>query len=103
MDFARQHAADVMTGSPVSYIKDARLCGSLFDSEDTSGLKCGVDSNFFVDHTEPLDAQVRFKELGGWPLGDLPDGHEFLLMFDVARRNKSRSSQSTDSDVVSGE
>jgi hypothetical protein len=93
LDFARQHAAGVLTGSPVSYIKNARLCGNIFNSGDVSGLKCGVDSNFFVDHDEPLDALARLKELGGWPLGDLPDGHEFLLVFDVAQRRRPRSSQ----------
>ncbi|KAL7627323.1 hypothetical protein AAE478_001515 [Parahypoxylon ruwenzoriense] len=83
---------------------------TLLDSEDgifgivssqSSGLqgprkslwKCGVDSNFFVDHTEPLEALAWLKEAGEWPLGDLPDGHEFLALFDVPRRRRSRSAQ----------
>ncbi|KND91832.1 hypothetical protein TOPH_03363, partial [Tolypocladium ophioglossoides CBS 100239] len=93
LDFARQHAADVMAGSPVSYIKGAKLCGSLFHPGDTTGLRCGVDSDFFVDHTEPLEALAWFKEMGEWPLGDLPDGHEFLLLFELARRRRSRPLQ----------
>ncbi|CAH0053958.1 unnamed protein product [Clonostachys solani] len=91
LDFARQYAAGVMAGSPVNYVKNARLCGNLFNLGDISGLKCGVDLNFFVDYTEPLDALAWFKELGEWPLGDLPDRHEFLLMFNVAQRRRSRS------------
>ncbi|KAH8729260.1 hypothetical protein BGZ61DRAFT_446059 [Ilyonectria robusta] len=89
LDFARQHTAGVLAASPVSYIKDAKPCGSLFHPADTTGLTCGVNSNFFVDHAEPLEALKRAKESRGWPLGDLPDGHEFLLLFDVAHRRGS--------------
>lgn len=37
LDFIRQHASAVMKASPVSYIKDAELRGSLFNAEETNG------------------------------------------------------------------
>lgn len=85
LDFARDHAAGIMAISPVNYIKDAKLRGSLFDSNDDSGMVSGVDSGFYVDHDEPFEALARFKEEGAWPLGDLPDGHEFLFIAEKSR------------------
>ncbi|KAJ6462407.1 hypothetical protein DFH09DRAFT_1113881 [Mycena vulgaris] len=37
---------------------------------------------FFVEHREPLEALSGFQtEYGGiWPLGQLPEGHEFLIL-----------------------
>ncbi|KAF4508818.1 hypothetical protein G6O67_005151 [Ophiocordyceps sinensis] len=81
--FAERHAASVLAASPVGYVKDAKLRGNLFHPRDTTGLVCGVDTDFYVDHAEPLEALARVNESGGWPFGDLPDGHEFLLLFDV--------------------
>jgi hypothetical protein len=90
LDFARDHAAGVMEASPIKYIKDSRVCGTLFDSKDISGMVSGVDSNFFVDHEEPLEALAWLQEDGSWPLGDLKDGHEFLFLVDRPRRRRSR-------------
>ncbi|KAI1773744.1 hypothetical protein F4818DRAFT_452772 [Hypoxylon cercidicola] len=81
--FARNNAADFIAASPIGYIKDARLRGSLFDPEDVTGLTCGVDSNFFVDHAEPFAVLAQIELHEEWPLGYFPDGHEFLLLFEV--------------------
>ncbi|KAH8743623.1 hypothetical protein F5883DRAFT_592349 [Diaporthe sp. PMI_573] len=94
LDFAAAHAVGVMSASPVSYIKDAKVCGRLFEAQDTSGMICGVNSNFYVDHAEPLEALSEFQEDGNWPLGDLSDGHEFLLLLDKPHRRRSRSASS---------
>lgn len=83
-----------MKVSPIPYIRDAKLCGSLFDPGDSTGLVCGVDTGFFVDHEEPLDALERVKGIWEWPLGDLLDGHEYLLVLPAKqRRSRSRSSK----------
>ncbi|KAK2036412.1 hypothetical protein LZ31DRAFT_536413 [Colletotrichum somersetense] len=94
MDFARNYAAGVLKASPVNYIRNAKLCGSLFNSDDTTGMVSGVDSNFYVDHGEPLEALAWFKEDGNWPLGELPDGHEFLFLVEKSHRRRSRSASS---------
>lgn len=91
LDFAQAHAAGVMAASPVEYIKAAKLRGSLFDSSDTSGLVSGVDTGFYVDHEEPLQALTWMMEHGSWPLGDLPEGHEFLFLVEMSGRRRSRS------------
>ena len=92
-------AKEVMAGSPITYVKDARLCGNIFEPESPSSgvngpVSC-VNTEFFVDHQEPLDALKWIQEDGGvWPLGDLPDGHEFLLAFESSsRRRRSLSSR----------
>ena len=79
MDFAAENAA-VMSSSPIEYVKNAVRCGKLFDSEDSTGIVSGVNTGFFVDHAEPLKALAEIRETWEWPLGDLPDGCEFLLI-----------------------
>ncbi|KAK0655420.1 hypothetical protein B0T16DRAFT_317604 [Cercophora newfieldiana] len=92
LDFAQVHATTVIASSPIAYVQDAKLRGSLFSEGSSNGLVSGVDSGFFVDHEEPLAALAWLRERGQWQLGDLPDGHEFLLVFDSARRRRWRSS-----------
>ena len=85
----RQRAID--KASPVGYIRDAKLRGRLFDSEDTSGLVSSVDTAFFVDHEGPLEALAWVRESMDWPLSELFDGHEFILILQARRRSRSRS------------
>ncbi len=80
-----------MKASPIRYVKDAKLRGSLFNSEDARGLVSSVDTGFWVDHTEPLETLVWAQEIVDWPLGELHDGHEFLLILEARRRTRSRS------------
>ncbi|KAG7111738.1 hypothetical protein HYQ44_009933 [Verticillium longisporum] len=96
LDFAQAHAAGVMAASPIEYIQAAKLRGSLFDSRDTGEMVSAVDSGFYVDHDEPLEALAWFKANRTWPLGDLPDGHEFLFSVgrSTQRRSRSASTQS---------
>lgn len=88
--FIHDNAEAIMKVSPISYVKDAELRGSLFDPEDTSGVVSSVNTRFFVDHTEPLEALAWVRGGLDWPLGELLDGYEFLLMIEVRRRDRSR-------------
>ena len=78
-----------MKASPIGYVKDAKLRGSVFSPDDNSGLVSCVDSGFFVDHTEPLEALAWVREWMEWPLGELLDGHEFVLIFETRSRSRS--------------
>ena len=80
-----------MAGSPIAYVQNAKLCGSIFSPGETNGLVSGVNTEFFVDHREPLEALSWLREQGLWPLGDLPNGQEFLVVFEVQRHRRSRS------------
>lgn len=51
----------------------------------------GANSHFFVDHSEPLRV-LRSLQDGEWPLGDLPEGHEFMLLFERPGRRHSQDS-----------
>ncbi|KAI1343673.1 hypothetical protein F5Y15DRAFT_173699 [Xylariaceae sp. FL0016] len=90
LQFVVQEAGRIMKASPIAYIRDAQLSGSLFHPEDDTGLVSGVNTNFFVDHIEPLEALHDLQENGLWSLGDLPEGHEFLVMLEKPYR-RSRS------------
>ena len=85
-----------MDASPISYIKNAKLCGSVFIPSDTSGLVSSVNSGFFVEHNEPLEALAWVQEEMKWPLGELFDGHEFLLLIESKRRARSTSAKRPD-------
>lgn len=91
LEFIKEHAEEIMRASPIRYVKDAKVCGSLFNPEDTSGLVSSVDTGFWVNHTEPLEALAWAKDIVDWPLGELHDGHEFLLVLEVRRRTRSTS------------
>jgi hypothetical protein len=90
LDVIGKHAQEIIESSPIGYVKDAKLHGSVFFPDDTSGLVSCVDSGFFVDHTEPLEALAWVREGMEWPLGELFDGHEFLLIFEARRRSRFR-------------
>ncbi|KAJ5917526.1 hypothetical protein N7466_011080 [Penicillium verhagenii] len=95
LDFIGKIASEVMSTSPIPYIRDAKLCGTVFDANHSSGIVSGVNTNFFVDHTEPLKALAIVKNEWQWPLGKLLDGHEYLLILPA----KKRRSRSTSADV----
>lgn len=83
-----------MSASPIPYIRDAELRGTIFGSDDTTGIVSGVNTKFFVDHEEPLDALRLVQEDWQWPLGDLPDGYEYLIIMPAKqRRSRSRSAE----------
>ncbi len=86
-----KYAEEIMKESPISYVKDAKLRGSVFNPGDTSGLVSSADSEFFVDHNEPLEALAWVREEMDWPLGELFDGHEFLLILEARRHSRSRT------------
>ncbi|KAF2191260.1 hypothetical protein K469DRAFT_720250 [Zopfia rhizophila CBS 207.26] len=91
LDFIKENAESIMKASPVRYVRDAELRGKLFNPEDDSGLVSSVDTGFYVDHEEPLEALTWVRESMDWPLGELLDGHEFVLILKVRRRPRSRS------------
>ncbi|CAJ2508386.1 Uu.00g134120.m01.CDS01 [Anthostomella pinea] len=103
LDFIAENADLLMKSSPIRYIHDAKLCGSLFNTEDSTGLVSGVDTGFFVDHGEPLEALSLVRETWNWPLGELPDGHEYLLIVQGKhRRSRSRSVPKSTDQHLSG-
>jgi hypothetical protein len=91
LDFIKENAEAIMKTSPIRYVKNAKLCGSLFNPEDASGLVSAVNTDFWVDHTEPLEALAWARDVGDWPLGELHDGHEFILVLEARRRTQPRS------------
>ncbi|KAL6247758.1 hypothetical protein RBB50_005106 [Rhinocladiella similis] len=84
--FIRENADNVMKLSPVDYVRNAQLRGSLFDAIDSTGAVSSVFTNFFVDHAEPLRALDLVRQGLDWPLGELLEGHEFLLMIEARIR-----------------
>ncbi|KAL3951836.1 hypothetical protein ACCO45_013553 [Purpureocillium lilacinum] len=84
LDYIKSNAEAVMKSSPIPYVRDAKLCGKLF-GDASSGLVAGIDSRFFVDHAEPMQALKEIKQHWDWPLGDLPEGCEYLVVMPSTR------------------
>ncbi|KAK3687213.1 hypothetical protein B0T22DRAFT_438867 [Podospora appendiculata] len=71
LGFMKTCASEVMAGSPIAYVKAAKLCGSLFQPDGTASdtsLVSGVNTDFFVNHEEPLSALQWLQGEGKWPL-----------------------------------
>ncbi|KAJ5251126.1 hypothetical protein N7489_001536 [Penicillium chrysogenum] len=92
LDFIRRKAHRTMKSSPIPYIQNATLRGTIFQPEDTSGMVSGVNTGFFVDHEEPQKVLQAVRGNWQWPLGDLPDGHEYLLVMPAKHRRPTPSS-----------
>lgn len=69
-----------MRRSPVEYVQNARLVGSLFNKATFDGSVSSADTGFFVDHAEPLQTLDGVRSTSQWPLGDLLEGHEFIML-----------------------
>ncbi|KAL2067022.1 hypothetical protein VTL71DRAFT_1446 [Oculimacula yallundae] len=82
--YMRAEAKKVMATCPVTYVREAKLRGNLFEDGEADGAICCADTQFWVDHQEPDIAHFLLKRNGiSWPLGELPEGHEYLLMATV--------------------
>jgi len=81
--FCHDNARSIMMRSPVKYLQDAELHGSLFEENCTSGAISSVFTNFYVDHAEPLVALSIYKARQQWVLGELLDGHEFIIIVPI--------------------
>lgn len=83
LDFIRQDASAIMRRSPVEYVQNARLVGSLFNKATLDGSVSLGDTGFFVDHAEPLQTLDSVRSTSQWPLGELLEGHEFIMLSKV--------------------
>lgn len=82
--FCQRFAKSIIENSPVDYVREMKLCGSLFDANCKTGAISAVFTSFYVDHTEPLEALAEYREHGPWALGELLEGHEFLVILQVS-------------------
>jgi GNAT superfamily N-acetyltransferase len=91
LEMTKQQAREIMASCPVGYVREAKLRGELFEGKVTDGTISCADTDFWVDHEEPLEALKIVKEKGiTWPLGELPDGHEFLVVVKAKANDHTR-------------
>ena len=83
LDFISRNAKKVLEASNIGYLKAAKLWGSIFQAGGDTGAVSSVFTEFYVDHDEPLEALDRFKARSQWRLGELLDGHEYLVLFPI--------------------
>ena len=85
-NFVKENMVAVIQASPIKYIKEAELEGSLYNPSDASGQVSSANTRFYVDHRLPLEALKRVKDIEDWPLGELLEGREFVVLFEARRR-----------------
>ncbi|KAH7329922.1 hypothetical protein BKA65DRAFT_355516, partial [Rhexocercosporidium sp. MPI-PUGE-AT-0058] len=84
LELMRLEARDIMATCPVTYVRDAKLPGALFEDEAVDGTASCADTQFWVDHRETDEALDIIRQKGRvWPLGYLPEGHEYLLLISL--------------------
>ena len=84
LSFCHENAKLIIEASPIGYVREMQLRGSLFEKDCTSGAISSVYTEFYVDHEEPLAVLQSFKASGKWTLGELLEGHEFLIIVPVS-------------------
>ncbi|KAK7426510.1 hypothetical protein QQZ08_006968 [Neonectria magnoliae] len=68
LDFIREHSDAIFKASPMQYVKETAVSGTLFDAKDSTGLISGVKHEVFVDHEESRCASPdpQFTSLATW-------------------------------------
>ena len=80
LGMTRDYGREIMDSCPVPYVRNATIHGKLFGEVGDGSVSC-ADTHFWVDHEEPLKAVDAVRRKGtAWPFGELPDGHEFLIV-----------------------
>jgi hypothetical protein len=73
--YSLERMNSMMESCPVGYVRNAK------PRFDVNGAVSCADTQFWVDHGEPLDALQTLEGQGRiWPFGRLPGGHEFLVL-----------------------
>jgi hypothetical protein len=79
VELIKEHARGAMDASPVDYVRSAALGGSLFVPEDSTAVSCAF-TDFWVDHGEPSAVLEEVRKTRYWPLGENPEGIEYLVL-----------------------
>lgn len=73
-----EDAARIMKACPVTYVRQAEV------RTDEVNAVCCANTKFWVDHEEPKKALATLEhQRREWQIGDLPEGHEYLIIVDT--------------------
>jgi hypothetical protein len=104
-DFIKAHVARIYTLCNITYLADKPLVGSMFGTIphiDKTTPKALINSEFHIDHDEPLEALISLPLDVQWPLGPLLEGHEFIVLFEVGTNRKRTSGESVRTGSIVG-
>lgn len=85
LDYIAQNAPAILQSCPIECIRNAKPAGTLFQPGSESIIVSAADTNFEVDHPEPNQALEVIKKNVKWPLGELAEAHELLLLIQHKR------------------
>lgn len=75
-----RHARGILRRCEISNLHDAPLQGKLFQSEPEEGIVSCINTKNFVDLGDVEAGIRRAGKEGGWVLGKIPEGGEFLVV-----------------------
>jgi len=84
-DFIGQHVKDIFSVTPIEYLKNIKLHGSLLE-DSPPDIVSSIYAEFIVDRKESLEAFQGIQGCKALVLGNLLDGHEFLINLSVAKK-----------------
>ena len=88
LNYTEKHGEGIKTLSPIPYVRDSPLSGRVFDRASRCKLMSGVDSGFCVNRKELGKCLHWFIDNSSRPLGAIPDGHEYLMLFSSKDNNR---------------
>lgn len=78
-DFIKRHVARITNICNIKYLIDKPLVGTLFQQvpqlHEGQQARVQINTEFYTDHAEPLDALTKLPIDVEWPLGPLLEGH----------------------------
>lgn len=81
LETIKANARKVLGRCEVCSLRDATLEGTLFEPKPSlEGVVSCINTRNYVDINDVEAGIARAKEVGGWPLGRLPEGGEFLVL-----------------------
>jgi hypothetical protein len=90
-DFIKAHVTHILGICNVTYLANKSLVGTVFQTIpniDERTPKALINSEFHIDHREPLEALSNLPIDVQWPLGPLLEGHEFIVVFEVGKNRR---------------
>lgn len=89
-NFIRTHITRIINLCNIPYLIDKPLIGSLFQQIRQPGddVRLQINTEFYIDHAEPLEALSNLPVDVEWSLGSLLEGCEFIVVFSVGSSRK---------------
>ena len=78
--FIQDNTRKILAATPIPRLKKRPLHGSLFEDDCVTNAVSLINTQFYVNQSQALEALDNYKKEKQWCLGDLFEGHEYVLV-----------------------